>query len=79
LAARAFRWPRHSVPDFELVDGRKIGEFFRTGKGLFLDFNAGAPLETLSGRWGDRIIHIASDVKDRLGLSASLMRPDIAR
>jgi 2-polyprenyl-6-methoxyphenol hydroxylase-like FAD-dependent oxidoreductase len=65
-----------SVPDFELADGRKIGEFFWVGRGLFLDFNASAPLEALASRWGDRITHVACDVKDRLGLSALLMRPD---
>jgi 2-polyprenyl-6-methoxyphenol hydroxylase-like FAD-dependent oxidoreductase len=65
-----------SVPDFELADGRKIGEFFRTGKGLLLDFDADAPLEALAGRWGDQITYTASEAKDRLGLSALLMRPD---
>ncbi|CCE10542.1 Monooxygenase FAD-binding [Bradyrhizobium sp. STM 3843] len=65
-----------SVPDFELADGRKIGGFFRTGKGLFLDFEAHAPLETLAGRWGDRITYVGSDAKERLGLSALLLRPD---
>jgi len=65
-----------SVPDFELADGRKIGEFFKTGKGLLLDFDAGAPLEALAGHWGDRISYVASDAKERLGLSAVLARPD---
>ncbi len=65
-----------SVPDFELADGRKIGAFFKAGKGLFLDFDAGAPLEVLGGCWGDRIAYVASDATDRLGLSALLVRPD---
>jgi len=65
-----------SVPDFELADGTTIGQCFRAGKGLFLDFNAAAPLEALAGRWGNRITYIAGHAKDRLGLSALLMRPD---
>jgi 2-polyprenyl-6-methoxyphenol hydroxylase-like FAD-dependent oxidoreductase len=65
-----------SVPDFELADGRKIGEVFRTGKGLLLDFEGGAPLAALAGRWSDRIAYVGSDVRERLGLSALLVRPD---
>ena len=65
-----------SAPDFELVDGTKLGEMLRNGKGLLLDFEARAPLETLARRWSGRITYVASDVKDRLGLSAVLVRPD---
>ena len=65
-----------SAPDFELADGTKLGDFLGTGKGLLLDFDARASLEAVAGRWGDRITYIASDVKDRLGLSALLVRPD---
>ncbi|MBB4567464.1 FAD-dependent monooxygenase [Rhizobium leucaenae] len=65
-----------SVPDFELVDGTKIGDLLRTGRGLLLDFDARAPLHGLARRWSGRIAYVASDVKDRLGLSAVLVRPD---
>ena len=65
-----------SAPDFELADGTKLGDHFRTGGGLLLDFDARASLEALAGRWGDRITYIASDVRDRLGVSAMLVRPD---
>ncbi|KJC60636.1 FAD-dependent oxidoreductase [Bradyrhizobium sp. LTSPM299] len=65
-----------SVPDFELADGTKLGELLRTGRGLLLDFDARAPLRALAGRWSDRIAYVASDVKDRLGFSAVLVRPD---
>jgi hypothetical protein len=65
-----------SAPDFELADGTKLGELLRTGGGLFLDFDARQPLQALAGRWGDRIAYVASDAKDRLGLSAILVRPD---
>ncbi|WFU09368.1 FAD-dependent monooxygenase [Rhizobium sp. CB3090] len=65
-----------SVPDFELVDGTKIGDLLRTGRGLLLDFDVRAPLHGLARRWSGRIAYVASDVKDRLGLSAVLVRPD---
>ena len=65
-----------SVPDFELVDGAKVGSLLRGGKGLFLDFDTGASLQVLTSRWGDRVTYVAGDVRDRLGLRAVLVRPD---
>lgn len=59
-----------SAPDFELADGRRLGEILRTGKGVFLDFEGRFPLEN------DRITSVACDAKDQLGLSAVLVRPD---
>ena len=35
-----------------------------------------APLQALASRWSERITYVASDAKDRLGLSAVLVRPD---
>ena len=66
----------HSAPDFELFDGTKLGELLRDGKGLLLDFDARASLQALAGRCGDRITYLASDVRDRLRLTAVLLRPD---
>jgi 2-polyprenyl-6-methoxyphenol hydroxylase-like FAD-dependent oxidoreductase len=65
-----------SAPDFELADGTKLGELLGNGKGLFLDFDARSPLRAFASRWSGRITYVASDVKDRLGLSAVLLRPD---
>jgi 2-polyprenyl-6-methoxyphenol hydroxylase-like FAD-dependent oxidoreductase len=65
-----------SAPDFELADGTKLGELLRNGKGLLLDFDASAPLQALAGSWRHRIAFVAGDAKDRLGLSAVLVRPD---
>jgi len=65
-----------SAPDFELADGTKLGERLGQGKGLFLDFDARAPLQALANRWRDRIAYVATDARDRLGLSAVLVRPD---
>jgi 2-polyprenyl-6-methoxyphenol hydroxylase-like FAD-dependent oxidoreductase len=65
-----------SAPDFDLVDGTKLGDLLTNGKGLLLDFDAQAPLQALASRWPGRITYVASEVKDRLGLSAVLVRPD---
>jgi 2-polyprenyl-6-methoxyphenol hydroxylase-like FAD-dependent oxidoreductase len=63
-----------SCPDFELEAGTKVGALLRDGNGLLLDF--GTSLKALDGRWGDRVSYVAGDAKDRLGLSALLVRPD---
>jgi hypothetical protein len=65
-----------SAPDFELADGTRLGELLRNGKCLLLDFDARSPLAALASRWNGRISYVASDVRDRLGLSAVLVRPD---
>ena len=65
-----------SVPDFELVDGTKIGDLFGDGRGLFLDFDSHTSFEALASRWHGRINYVASDVVERLGLTAVLVRPD---
>ncbi|MET4293527.1 2-polyprenyl-6-methoxyphenol hydroxylase-like FAD-dependent oxidoreductase [Bradyrhizobium sp. LB8.2] len=65
-----------SVPDFELLDGTTVGERLRTAKGLLLDFDARSPLQALASRWSGRIDYVADDARDRLGLSAVLVRPD---
>ena len=65
-----------SVPDFELADGTKTGEILRDGRGLLLDFDAGAPLRATASRRREPIAYVASEPKDCLGLSAVLVRPD---
>jgi 2-polyprenyl-6-methoxyphenol hydroxylase-like FAD-dependent oxidoreductase len=65
-----------SCPDFELEDGTRVGTLLRAGNGLLLDFDREVPLRALDGRWGERVKYVAGDVKDRLGLSALLVRPD---
>jgi 2-polyprenyl-6-methoxyphenol hydroxylase-like FAD-dependent oxidoreductase len=65
-----------SAPDFELVDGRKLGELLLDGRGLLLDFDASADLRAINQAWRDRINYVACDVRDRLGISAVLVRPD---
>jgi hypothetical protein len=65
-----------SVPDFELTGGTKPSELMRSGKGLLLDFDTRSSLRALAGGWSDRINYVSSDARDRLGVSALLVRPD---
>ncbi|MBS0234655.1 MAG: FAD-dependent monooxygenase [Proteobacteria bacterium] len=65
-----------SVPDFEFADGTRLGDFLKTGRGLLLDFGVDAPLAALAKRWRGRLAYLTLDAKDRLGLSAVLVRPD---
>jgi hypothetical protein len=46
------------------------------GQGVSLDFDVGAPLRALAGRWGHRIAYVASGAENQLGSSAVLVRPD---
>jgi hypothetical protein len=65
-----------SCPDFELEDGTRLGTLLRDGSGLLMDFGRQASLQALDGLWGGRVRYVAGGPKDRLGLSALLVRPD---
>ncbi|KAB0679008.1 FAD-dependent monooxygenase [Aureimonas leprariae] len=65
-----------SAPDFALVDGTRLNERLRNGRGVLLDFDACPALRTIAERWGDRLPYVATDARDRLGLGAVLVRPD---
>ena len=65
-----------SAPDFELADGTRLGERLRHGQGLLLDFDAHPALQALASRWSERISYVAENARERLGLSALLVRPD---
>ncbi|HEY4287429.1 MAG TPA: FAD-dependent monooxygenase [Puia sp.] len=66
----------HSVPNFELEDGTRIGELMHDGKGMLLDFDVNDSLKILAGKYGDRIKYVSGRAKEQLGLSAVLIRPD---
>jgi hypothetical protein len=66
----------HSVPNFELEDGTKIGELMHDGHGILLDFNHNASIQSLVSEYGDQIKYISDSAKEQLGLSAMLIRPD---
>lgn len=65
-----------SVPDFELADGRKVGNLLMTGKGLLLDFTAGMSLGMLAEDCAGKVAYVAAQARDEFGLSAVLVRPD---
>ena len=64
------------ILDWSRAQVALIGDLLGKGKGLFLDFDVRAPLQTLASRWSGRIAYVVGDVKERLGLSAVLVRPD---
>ena len=66
----------HSVPNFEFEDGSTVDELMRDGRGMLLDFGGSASLEAMSGGYGDWIQYVSRRAKERLGLSAALIRPD---
>ncbi|MGH8037644.1 MAG: FAD-dependent monooxygenase [Stenotrophomonas sp.] len=65
-----------SCPDLELADGTRVGVLMEAGNGVLLDLDGRPQLEALARRWGGRLDYVAQDAKDRLGLSAVLVRPD---
>lgn len=66
----------HSVPNFEFEDGARIGELMHDGQGILLDFDMNASHKALAGEYGDRIKYVSGSAKDRLAVSAVLIRPD---
>lgn len=65
-----------SAPDFRLTDGRTLGGLLRSGKGVFLDFGIADPFRALADHWTNKVIYLAGEAEDRLGLAAVLVRPD---
>jgi hypothetical protein len=66
----------HSVPNFELEDGVRIGELMHNGQGILLDFDMNDSLKILSSEYGDQMKYVSGRAKEQLGLSAVLIRPD---
>jgi 2-polyprenyl-6-methoxyphenol hydroxylase-like FAD-dependent oxidoreductase len=66
----------HSVPNFELENGVRIGELMHDGRGTLLDFDGSAFLKTLANEYGDQLKYVSGRPKEQLGLSAVLIRPD---
>jgi len=66
----------HSAPNFELEDGRTLGELLRHGRGLLLDFNGNAALRALASEYGSQLQYVVGRAKEQLGLCAVLIRPD---
>ncbi|QIP11726.1 FAD-dependent oxidoreductase [Spirosoma aureum] len=65
-----------SVPNFEFEDGATIGDLMHDGQGILLDFDRNPSLKALASEYGGRIKYSSGNAKDRLALSAVLIRPD---
>ncbi|MFB4390758.1 MULTISPECIES: FAD-dependent monooxygenase [unclassified Pseudomonas] len=65
-----------STPNFQFADGTKVNDLFRTGKGLFLDFDPRAPFQAIASGWRDQLDYVARGVQNTLGLTALMIRPD---
>jgi hypothetical protein len=65
-----------SVPNFEFEDGVKINHLMHDAQGILLDFGQNATLKILADGYGGQIRYISGCVKNNLGLSSLLIRPD---
>jgi hypothetical protein len=50
----------HSVPNFELEDGTRIGELMHDGQGILLDFDMNASLKTLASEYENRMKYVSA-------------------
>lgn len=66
----------HSVPNFELEDGIKIGDLMHDGRGMLLDFNNDPSLKALAGEYGGQFRYVSASTKNQLDVNATLIRPD---
>lgn len=64
-----------SVPNFELQDGKTIGELMRDGRGILLEFDHHTSFKALADAH-ENMLYISTKAKEQLGLSALLIRPD---
>ncbi|KAJ3017596.1 hypothetical protein HKX48_003461 [Thoreauomyces humboldtii] len=67
-----------SVPDFELLDGTRLGRKMHRGRGMLVDFEERAELagSLAGGQQKDTVDYFSLKVKDNLGFRALLVRPD---
>jgi 2-polyprenyl-6-methoxyphenol hydroxylase-like FAD-dependent oxidoreductase len=65
-----------SAPDCEFEDGRRLGDYCRDGRALFLDFVDDALLLKLAARWRGRLNFVSTKIKDKSELAALFVRPD---
>ncbi|MEV4801649.1 FAD-dependent oxidoreductase [Nonomuraea sp. NPDC049421] len=65
-----------SAPDFCFEDGTRLGELLQTGHGVVLDFTADQALRPTAQQWQGRIQYATGPVRNSLGFTALLVRPD---
>ena len=66
----------YSAPNFEFKDGATLGDLMHNGQGILLDFGMNASLKELASKHNGQFSYVSGTAKDRLGLSAMLVRPD---
>jgi 2-polyprenyl-6-methoxyphenol hydroxylase-like FAD-dependent oxidoreductase len=66
-----------SAPDFEFVDdSSRLGPKLSGGRGLIVDFTRDHELRELAQSWRESADYVDGKVKDTLGLTALIVRPD---
>jgi 2-polyprenyl-6-methoxyphenol hydroxylase-like FAD-dependent oxidoreductase len=65
-----------TAPDFRFEDGTRLGDLLRQGNGVVLDFGTHDQLRHAVQNWEGRIQYAGGPVRDDLGLTAVLVRPD---
>lgn len=65
-----------SSPAFQLTGGSHLGELLQDGRGVLLDLTPDLRLSRAAEVWKDGIRYVTGPVRDDLGLSAVLVRPD---
>ena len=68
-------WSAAAYPTL-FLDGTKLGALMEGRKGVLLDFRADEPMRPTACLWSNRIVYVAGEARDRLGLTALLVRPD---
>ena len=65
-----------TAPEFRFQDGIGLGDLLHQGKGVVLDLSDDHALQDAAKSWAGRIRYAAGPVRDDLGLTALLIRPD---
>ncbi|RCG15647.1 FAD-dependent oxidoreductase [Streptomyces diacarni] len=65
-----------SAPDLRFEDGTRLGDLLHTGQGVALDLTDDRALHGAAQKWEGRIHYAYGPVRDSLGLTALLLRPD---
>ncbi|MET7300652.1 FAD-dependent monooxygenase, partial [Embleya sp. NPDC005575] len=65
-----------TAPDFCFEDGTRLGNLLHQGQGVALDFGTHRVLQDAAGEWKGRIRYAAGPVRNDLGFTALLVRPD---
>lgn len=67
-----------SVPDFEFLDGTRMGERLRNGRGWLVDFEGSADLQdaVVGTEFAWKVNYLSMPAEDTRGLRAVLVRPD---